>query len=174
MAKISFIPPESYKFILAPILLAIFCNIILYALRWSNKKNVKPATENTKFSKYGYIIGIIWTIIFGFMGYTYYLLYKASNKYFTPATIAIILYLIFSLSYPFTTSRFMKFTDILNVISLLLACILIIIVGYEYWMGSNKKSLKIVLYLMPLFLWLLFVNITFGSFSKINNIIYKI
>lgn len=174
MAKISSIPHESYKFILAPILLAIFCNIILYALGWSNKKNVKPATENNKFSKYGYIIGIIWTIIFGFIGYTYYLLYKESNKYFTPATIAIILYLIFSLSYPFTTSRFTQFTDILNVISLLLACILIIIVGYEYWIGSNKKSLKIVLYLMPLFLWLLFVNIIFGSLSKINNIIYKI
>lgn len=163
------IPSESYKFILAPILLAIFINIILYAFGLSNRTSVKMSstTLNNKFAKYGYLIGIIWTIIFGFIGYTYYLLYKESNKYFTPGTIAIILYLIFALSYPFATSRFTKLTDILNVISLLFAFILIIIVGNEYWIASKKKSLKIVFYLMPLLVWLLFVNITFESFSKI-------
>jgi len=169
------IPTQSYKFILTPILLAVFFNIIFYAIRAYNKTNVKMLSNspNNKFTKYGYIIGIIWTIIFGFIGYTYYLLYKVSNKYFTPGTIAIILYLIFALSYPFTTSRFTKLTDILNVVSLLFACILTIIVGNEYWITSKKKSLNILFYLLPLLLWLLFVNVVFGSFSKINNISYK-
>ncbi len=154
MTKISKI---SYKFILAPILLAIFVNIIIFVFGINNSsKNI-----NNKFSKYGYIIGIIWTIIFGFIGYTYYLLYKESNKYFTPGTITIILYIIFALSYPFITARFIKLTGILNIISLLFACILTIIVVNEYWM--KKKSFKILFYLLPLLLWLLFVNIFYKS-----------
>ncbi len=154
MTKISKI---SYKFILAPILLAIFVNIIIFVFGINNSsKNI-----NNKFSKYGYIIGIIWTIIFGFIGYTYYLSYKESNKYFTPGTITIILYIIFALSYPFITARFIKLTGILNIISLLFACILTINVVNEYWM--KKKSFKILFYLLPLLLWLLFVNIFYKS-----------
>jgi len=163
----SFIPYESYKFILTPILLAIICNGILFSFRRTDNYPY----SNNKFSKYGYIIGIIWTIIFGFIGYTYYLLYKKSKSYFTPGTIAIILYLIFSLSYPFATSRFIKLTDILNVVSLFLALFIMIIVGNEYWKSAN--SLRILFYLMPLFTWLLFVNIFFGSFSKIFSSLQK-
>jgi tryptophan-rich sensory protein len=165
----SFIPYESYKFILAPILLAIIFNGILFSFKLSDKYKY-PYSQN-KSSKYGYLIGIIWTIIFGFIGYTYYLLYKESKNYFTPGTIAIILYLIFSLSYPFITFRFTQLTDILNIISLFIALFLMIIVGNEYWKSAN--SLRILFYLMPLLVWLLFVNIFFGSFSKIFSSLKK-
>lgn len=161
------IPTESYKFILAPILLTIICNIIIFSFKINNNYT----SLQNKFSKYGYIVGIVWTIIFGLIGYTYYLLYKESKSYFTSGTIAIIIYLIFAISYPFITSRFIELIDILNVVSFVLVLFLIIIVGNEYW--KSTKSLRILFYLMPLFVWILFVNILLGSFSKIFRSLKK-
>lgn len=148
---------ESYKFILTPIIFALLINIIIFSLKLN--KNVNP--KYSKYSKYGYIIGIIWMIIFGFIGYVYYLLYKASNKYFTFGTISIIIYLIFALSYPFLTSGFTKLGNTLNILSLLFAFILTFIVGNEYW--ELRHSFKILYYLIPLLVWLLFVNIFLSS-----------
>jgi tryptophan-rich sensory protein len=154
------ISKESYKFILVPIIFAILVNIVIYKFRLN--KNVPK--EYSKYSfKYGSVIGIIWMIIFGFIGYAYYLLYKESNKYFTTATISIILFFIFSLSYPIVTNRFTQLVDILNMISLFLAFILTIIVCNEYW--RSTKSIKILIYMLPLLAWLLFVNIYFESYK---------
>jgi tryptophan-rich sensory protein len=154
------IPIESYKFILIPIICAILVNMTIYGLGLN--KNVKK--EYSKYSfKYGSVIGIIWMIIFGFIGYAYYLLYKESNKYFTIGTISIILFLIFSLSYPIVTNRFTQLVDILNMISLFLAFMLTIIVCNEYW--KSTKSIKILIYMTPLLAWLLFVNIYFESYK---------
>lgn len=151
---------ESYKFILVPIIFAILVNMAIYRFRLN--KNVTEQKSKYSF-KYGGVIGIIWMIIFGFIGYAYYLLYKQSNKYFTTATISIILFFIFSLSYPIVTNRFTQLVDILNMISLFLAFILTIIVCNEYW--RSTKSIKILIYMIPLLAWLLFVNIYFESYK---------
>jgi tryptophan-rich sensory protein len=153
---------ESYKFILIPIIFAVIVNIIIYRFEL-NKSVVK---KNPKYNfKYGYIIGIIWMIIFGFIGYAYYLLYKESNKYFTTGTISIILFLIFSLSYPIITNKYTQFVDILNVVSLFLSILLTIIVCNEY--RKSTKSMKILIYMLPLLAWVLFVNIYFESYKTL-------
>jgi tryptophan-rich sensory protein len=154
------IPIESYKFILTPILFAMIVNIVIYSFGLNKYATITKSKYN---SKYGGVIGIIWMIIFGFIGYAYYLLYKESNKYFTIGTVSIILFLIFSLSYPIITNSFTQYIDILNMLSLFLAFILTIIVCNEYW--KSTKSIKILIYMTPLLAWLLFVNIYFESYK---------
>ena len=154
------IPIESYKFILIPIICAILVNMAIYGLGLNKYATITKSKYNFKYCG---LIGIIWMIIFGFIGYAYYLLYKESNKYFTIGTISIILFLIFSLSYPIVTNRFTQLVDILNMISLFLAFMLTIIVCNEYW--KSTKSIKILIYMTPLLAWLLFVNIYFESYK---------
>ena len=92
----------------------------------------------------------MWIILFGFLGYAHYLLYKLDNG-ISIASMSLILFIIFSLAYPFFTKGFTESVNLLNVISLILAFILslIIIIRSQY----------IFLYIIPLLLWVSYVNI---------------
>jgi tryptophan-rich sensory protein len=62
--------------ILIPVISAIIMNGIIYALHL-NKINSKEL--NKLYIPPGYIIGIIWTILFALLGYVHYLLYKLNH-----------------------------------------------------------------------------------------------
>lgn len=102
----------------------------------------------------GYIIGIIWIIIFGLLGYVYYLLFSKSHI-LTVGTISIILMVFFCLLYPFLTRGFHNelVSDILNKLTFLFSIIVGIIVYIE-----NKTAF---IYVIPLILWSFYVNVIF-------------
>ena len=78
-----------YIHILVPIILAIVLNFYIYTQGWNN--------DNEKNSKLppGYIIGSIWIIILGLLGYIHFLLYPSVYSWF------IVLTILYCLSYPF-------------------------------------------------------------------------
>jgi tryptophan-rich sensory protein len=130
-----------YIHILVPIILAIVLNFYIYTQGWNNEKNTKLPP--------GYIIGSIWIIILGLLGYTHFLLYPSAYAWF------IVLTILYCLSYPFLTSGLQN-TDnsIYNLIALLLAIIVTIIMYYK----SN------IIYAIPFLLWTFYVNIVINVF----------
>ena len=132
-----------YIHILVPIILAIVLNFYIYTQGWNN--------DNEKNSKLppGYIIGSIWIIILGLLGYIHFLLYPSVYSWF------IVLTILYCLSYPFLTSG-LQDTDnsIYNLIALLLAIIVTIIMYYK----SN------IIYSIPFLLWTFYVNIVVNVF----------
>jgi tryptophan-rich sensory protein len=132
-----------YIHILVPIILAIILNFYIYIQGWNN--------DNQKNSKLppGYIIGSIWIIILGLLGYIHFLLYPSVYSWF------IVLTILYCLSYPFLTSGLQN-TDnnYFNLIALLLAIIVTIIMYYK----SN------IIYSIPFLLWTFYVNIVINVF----------
>lgn len=133
--------PQLY--ILLPILLAILANTIIYSLNINKKPKYNTYIPN------GIIVSIIWIILFGLLGYLYYLV---QNKNLKLSQISIIILFIFCLSYPFIT-RFKKdISRTLNIIAFILTMITTIII--------NEQMTTAVIYIIPLLTWSLYVAIT--------------
>lgn len=132
-----------YIHILVPIILAIVLNFYIYTQGWNNDTD-----KNSKLPP-GYIIGSIWIIILGLLGYIHFLLYPSVYSWF------IVLTILYCLSYPFLTSGLQN-TDnnYFNLIALLLAIIVAIIMYYK----SN------IIYTIPFLLWTFYVNIVINVF----------
>lgn len=138
--------------ILVPVVAAIIMNGIIYTLG-INKYSEK--TEKNKINLYippGYIIGTIWVIILGLLGYLHYLIYKKYEA-ITFTSLLIIFVILFCISYPLITGLKVKSGLLLNLITLILAFILALFVITE--------SKYMFIYLIPLLVWASYVNIAF-------------
>ena len=152
--------------VLIPVLLALSMNSFIY-LFGINKQNeqidkqtqtqiqtqTQTQTQNNQYFKLlppGYVIGIIWTIIFGLLGYAHYLMYKLKDR-INIGSVSIILVIIFCLLYPVITSLKFKYGLLLNLITLIISFVLgfIIILQSKY----------IFLYIIPLIVWASYVNV---------------
>tara|TARA_B110000003_G_C16628906_1_gene525899 strand:+ start:1891 stop:2289 length:399 start_codon:yes stop_codon:yes gene_type:complete len=125
-----------YIHIIIPIILAIILNYYIYTQKWNNND------PNPKLPP-GYIIGSIWIIILGLLGYIHFLLYPSIQSWI------IVITILYCLAYPFLTSGLQN--TIYNLISLFLAIIVFISVYY-------KNKLQII-YVIPFLLWTSYVNI---------------
>ena len=132
-----------------PIILAIIMNGIIYSTNirmtpssWI-KKSVIPLPP-------GYAIGALWIFLLGLLGYVHYLLYKINNK-LSFACYFLELFILFCLSYSIVTLFKENISRLMNFISLLYGFILSLIVIHI--------SLPIFWYLLPLLLWLSYVNL---------------
>lgn len=125
--------------IFLPIILAIIINFYIYTQGWNNNNNTKGLPP-------GYVIGIVWIIILGLLGYIHFLHYPSIISWF------IVLTILYCLSYPFLTSGLEETNNtIYNMIALILAIILFSMVFYK-----NKINSLLVI---PFLLWTLYVNI---------------
>jgi len=137
--------------IFIPVILAIVLNSFIFIFGWNAK------SKNNKVNPLlppGYIVGSIWIIIFGLLGYVHYEIFKLHDNRITFTSLYIIFFIIFSLAYPFLTLGFKeKIGLLLNLITLILSFIiaLIIIVQSKY----------IFLFLIPLLLWTTYVNVIY-------------
>ena len=134
-----------YFHIFFPILLATLMNYIIFTNHWNNKLGIV-----NDYLPPGPIIGLIWTIIFGLLGYTHFILY--SNKKWL-ASRSIILLLLFCICYPLFTSGLsnLKISNILNSLTLILAFIVSIIV-----FDASRSAFN---YMIPLLVWASYVNL---------------
>ena len=139
--------------ILIPIILAIMMNGIIYMF----KLNKQDASTSTKLSVYnkllpsGYIIGTIWIIIFGLLGYVHYLIYTQNENKITFTSLFIGFVILFCLMYPLITGLKVKSGLLMNLLSLILAFTLGIIIVLQ--------SKYAFLFVLPLIVWSSYVNI---------------
>jgi tryptophan-rich sensory protein len=135
-----------YINILIPIILIIVVNTIIF----SYKLNISKNQINNPYIPPGYIIGIIWIIIFGLLGYVHYILRNQNNIF---ESLFIIFLLIFCVLYPFFTNGLqnMKVGLVLNSITLILSFIISFVV-----FNVSKKAFY---YMIPLLLWTSYINL---------------
>lgn len=133
-----------------PIFLASFMNYVIFSNHWN-----KISTKNN-FLPPGYIIGLIWTIIFGLLGYVNYLLYV--NKQWM-ASFSIIALLLFCICYPLFTIGLsnLKIANVLNSVTLILSFVVAIVV-----FDASRNAFK---YMIPLLVWASYVNIADRLYS---------
>lgn len=124
-----------------PIILAIISNLIF--------ANRQQDRERNPYLPPGWVIGTVWVILFGLLGYTAYLV--KDNAYLVTLIALIILY---CLSYPAitnfepTTTK----TRVMNSGSFLFATVLI---GSLY----IEKEFNAIYFAIPLWLWTSYVNV---------------
>lgn len=134
-----------YFHIFLPIILATIMNYVIFTNHW----NTKLGTSNDYLPS-GPIIGLIWTIIFGLLGYAHFILY--SNKKWL-ASNSIVLLLLFCICYPLFTSGLtnLKIGNVLNSITLILSFLVSIVV-----FDASRSAFN---YMIPLLVWASYVNL---------------
>jgi tryptophan-rich sensory protein len=142
--------------ILIPIIAAVMMNGIIYTFglnKQYDKNIINPYIPP------GYVIGTIWVVILGLLGYSHYLLYKLNNR-ISFTSLFLIFVILFCISYPLITWLKQKSESLLNLITLILAFILGILVIIE--------SKYIFIYIIPLIAWTTYINIVYAYYNAIS------
>ena len=135
--------------VLLPVVCAVAMNAFIYKYKHASASKYLPP---------GYIIGLVWTIIFASLGYVHYKLYKLNNR-INFGSMSIVFFICFSLTYPVVNAINEKHGYFMNLVSLILS----FIVGFIVL----KYSYHLFLYLIPLLAWVSYVNLI-----VLYNIIY--
>lgn len=144
-------------FILIPVIAGIIMNGIIYTFKLYPKMN----TEVNIFIP-GYIVGIIWIILLALLGYINYLLYVIDNKINLGVLFNVVLSL-FLILYPILNSSSKNnYIVLYNITALILSFIfgLFLILYSKY----------IFIYLIPLLVWLSYINIIYALDISKNNL----
>jgi tryptophan-rich sensory protein len=131
-------------YILIPIILATILNVIIFTKRWN--------TIQRKYLPPGWVIGIVWSIILGILGYLLFMSKQHKVTYFAIAGL-----IVFILAYPFLTNKFVENTKLLDTITLILSVLIAVMLFFQKGM---------VLYMLPLLTWVLFVKYTDSYYEK--------
>ena len=134
--------------VLIPVFLATATNALMYKFRLKS-------TTSKKYLPPGYVIGLIWTLLFATLGFVHYKLYTLKNRA-NYGSMSIVFFICFSLLYPAINEKHANF---MNLVSLILSFVVSLVV--------LMYSKTIVLYLIPLLVWVSYVNLV-----MLHNIIY--
>jgi len=132
-----------YLSILIPVVLLISIN---FYMKYNNILLETDYSSDIPRESREYIILGIWTILIGLLGYSYYLMRNNISS------VAIIIIIIYTLSYPFITleKNHMEIES-LNIIYILITYIIFLLVLSENSYAS--------LYILPLLLWIIYIFI---------------
>ena len=132
-----------YLSILIPV---IFLMSINFYLKYNNILLEDGDSSDIPRESREYIILGIWAILIGFLGYSYYLMRNNISS------VAIIIIIIYTLTYPFITlGKNRNQIEFLNIIYILITYIIFLLVLSE---NSNAA-----LYILPLLLWIAYIFI---------------
>lgn len=132
-----------YLSILIPV---IFLMSINFYLKYNNILLEDGDSSDILGESREYIILGIWAILIGFLGYSYYLMRNNISS------VAIIIIIIYTLTYPFITlGKNRNQIEFLNIIYILITYIIFLLVLSE---NSNAA-----LYILPLLLWIAYIFI---------------
>jgi tryptophan-rich sensory protein len=126
--------------VLIPVFLATAMNALIYRFQLTQ-------SSSRKYLPPGYVIGLIWTILFAILGYVHYKLYTLNNKA-NYGSMSIVFFICFSLVYPVVSAIN---ENLMNLISLILSFVVSLIV--------MMYSKNIFMYMIPLLVWVSFVNL---------------
>jgi tryptophan-rich sensory protein len=132
--------------VLIPIVLAFAMNGWIY---YVGLNKYSKSERSNPYIPPGYVIAVIWTLLFGLMGYTHYLLGNANSA----ASLAIVALIAFCLAYPLLTGLREKSGLLLNLMALVLSFSVSLLVIQE--------SVYAFYWLIPLLLWTIYVNAAF-------------
>ena len=132
-----------YLSILIPVILLISIN---FYLKYNNILLEEDYSSDIPRESREYFILGIWAILIGFLGYSYYLMRNNISS------VAIIIIIIYTLTYPFITLGKNRIEiESLNIIYILITYIIFLLVLSE---NSNAA-----LYILPLLLWIVYIFI---------------
>ena len=132
-----------YLSILIPV---IFLMSINFYLKYNNILLEDGDSSDIPRESREYIILGIWAILIGFLGYSYYLMRNNISS------VAIIIIIIYTLTYPFITlGKNRNQIEFLNIIYILIAYVIFLLVLSE---NSNAA-----IYILPLLLWIVYIFI---------------
>lgn len=132
-----------YLSILIPVILLMSIN---FYLKYNNILLEDGDSSDIIGESREYIILGIWAILIGFLGYSYYLMRNNISS------VAIIIIIIYTLTYPFITlGKNRNQIEFLNIIYILITYIIFLLVLSE---NSNAA-----LYILPLLLWIVYIFI---------------
>ena len=160
----------SWSLIILFALVCIVMNIFIYVVGWNGIK-MYTAYKHNKLIPPGFVIGIIWVVIFSLLGYAFYLLYSGppsdnNPRGWTAGCILLMFTAGYCLLYPIITMIFEnKYVSLFNFIGLLFAIALAVVALTEYEAAFW--------YVLPLLVWtsyIVFVDIiTYFKNRKMEN-----
>jgi tryptophan-rich sensory protein len=132
-----------YIHVLIPILIGTFINANVNI-------HMNPRVSNNRFLPPGHVIGMIWIILFGLLGYTNYILYKEQK---IVGYCFIILLLFIYISYPYITREYtdIKNIDFMNRVTLIITFFISI---YIFQISKNAFN-----FMIPVLLWIMYINL---------------
>ena len=132
-----------YLSILIPVILLMSIN---FYMKYNNILLEGGDSSDIPRESREYIILGIWAILIGFLGYSYYLMRNNISS------VAIIIIIIYTLTYPFITlGKNHNQIESLNIIYILITYIIFLLV-----LGENSNA---ALYILPLLLWIIYIFI---------------
>ena len=132
-----------YLSILIPVILLMSIN---FYMKYNNILLDEDYSSDIPIESREYFILGIWAILIGFLGYSYYLMRNNISS------VAIIIIIIYTLTYPFITLGKNRIEiESLNIIYILITYIIFLLVLSE---NSNAS-----LYILPLLIWIVYIFI---------------
>lgn len=128
---------------LLPVAAALAANAVIFAAGWDSGASSQPRPS---FAPPGYVVGIIWTILFGCMGAARWLVRG------TAASRLVVMLILLCLAYPFYTAGLSNAR--VGVAGTVVTGIVAIYVLFRAWPVSTTAGLLLV----PLIAWLGFAT----------------
>ena len=144
--------------ILTFVIAALIVNVVSYALHIYGKRIHHGSYTHNKLIPPGFVIAIIWVVLFGFFGYAHYLTYTAHGGWCV-ASVAIIVFAVYCLLYPFLVAHSEKRARLMNYIAFVLAFVVGLLV--------LEQSQTAFYYLIPVIAWTGYIN--FVDMMHINE-----
>lgn len=134
--------------VLVPVVLVVVVNVIVYRLGWADRD--KNAKCRSRALPPGWVIAVIWVLLFACLGYVHYLV---RNR--PVAAWAVVAFLAYAIVYPFATGGLQggERARILNQVAAILAYGTAVLVAREAGQG------RALLVLLPLLVWVSYVNL---------------
>lgn len=132
------------------VLLALFGNVIFNG--FDNKEDIKRSVkkETSKYLPPGYVIGIIWTLLFALLGFIYENIDSKKNKN-NSSKIVIVLFLIFCILYgPLTKGKSPMFVKKYNYLTF-------VFLGLMTYVIKDSVP-NYIYYLIPFYMWIGYIN----------------
>lgn len=128
---------DAWTQILIFVAVALVLNFLWFYLGWSDHTSNYMYKRN-RLIPAGWFIAIVWTVLFGFFGYTHYLLINENNGEENFASICVLIYAGWCVLYPFIVNIVgNKYIQVVNLLSLIVGFTvgIIVIQAYEtaFW-----------------------------------------
>lgn len=135
-------------YICLPIIASLVMNVFIYTV-FKKSSQQSSNEQSRKFLPPGYVIGIVWIVILGILGYVNYMLHMQKDFVSLALVVCIILA---CLAYPIYTRNFQELVKVGNSANLIFAFSCTVIIA--------MRSVNVIPYMIPLLLWNSYVLVT--------------
>jgi tryptophan-rich sensory protein len=139
----------------APVALALATNGLIFTLGW----NAPDHDRQPWFAPPGYVVGMVWTVLFGCMGAARWRAVEAGDR---RDRILIDVLIVLCLAYPFYTAGLQD--RMAGLAGIVVTGLLALVIVLHAWRPARGAALL----LLPLLGWLWFAGILILSINRLN------